>query len=468
MTTRNAGVGVILGLAAIAVVLASPASSQNPCAFPDALLEAGEKDAARKAYIAILKRDPQSSCASEGLAKANLPASTPTTPAPSPTPYQCAAADDDLAAGRLKDAREGYRSLGSAECAKEGLTTAQSVRRLCDQGKALEELDRRGDALTAFKSALEKSPKAECAVSGVARLGDSWFTRVTDAIPDFVEGIGLTLAAILLLLFLILLTGYIPLVRRIPAAIPGVGKILAPRLEFKPVDEGAIDWKVGASITARMKDKLQRFRDEATGGDDLAHDLDFGSPDEEFAKIISDDPILEKTLKKLSELSDHTKQVAALLDLLYGLLPIRKLVITAALDPPETTRVSGTFALETGDRYSTSASLAVPVGGGQPSRLDYVALAEPAAVWAQFSVARVLARKRVDPEEAESYALVRRGLDHHLNGDYELALKAYSRAILLNPRNWAARVNVVVTKARLQEHTAAAREAELALEAMGV
>ena len=49
---------------------------------------------------------------------------------------------------------------------------------------------------------------------------------------------------------------------------------------------------------------------------------------------------------------------------------------------------------------------------------------------------------------AESYALLREGLDRAAEGEYEDAILAYEQAVLKDQANLSARVNLAITRAR--------------------
>lgn len=73
---RLASLATALGLLLTASAAAGPNSegAANPCAFPEALVQAKEDAEARKAYVGVLKLDPSSPCARDGLAALNEPA----------------------------------------------------------------------------------------------------------------------------------------------------------------------------------------------------------------------------------------------------------------------------------------------------------------------------------------------------------------------------------------------------------
>lgn len=417
---------------------------QNPCAVPDALVEAGEEDEARKEYVALLKAAPATTCASQGLKELNAP--TPTADTPS-----CDDADDAFDAGDLEAARTEYERIGrDQECAEAGLAAIREVERWCRQGQAHLALEREEDATTAFRSALEKNPNAECALAGLEELAPGFIDEVADLTPEALLWLAVILLASLLLLAILGRS------REIYAFLlrdPILRPLIRPRLTISPLDDSALPAKVGASFAARMKERLQRFREEAlaTGEEAGDYELDFGSVDEDFAELVSQDSKVQTALSKLGGLSERTKVIGGLIDLLYTFLPGKKLAISGACEPPDANRAAATLLLEEDSRLVASTELAGPNLAKAANAGDYLALADPAAVWAQYIVAQALSDGRVDADRAESYALLRKGLDYHLAGKAVEARAAYREALDHNPENWAARVNLAVTEAHLAQ-----------------
>jgi tetratricopeptide (TPR) repeat protein len=423
----------------------------SQCAVADALLRVGEKQEARKAYLTLLKRDPTTRCAIEGLTVINARS-------PTPAPVSCKAADRAFDSGNLEAARELYDRLGvEQECAASGLEEVRSVERLCGQGQAYLDVHRKDDALTAFRSALAKNPNAKCATDGVKKA------KKTDPhrLASFIDGIFgwaprlLEIAGfVALVFFAILLFAYFGFVKRYLAELPIIGRILSPRLMLGPLDDEALsNSKVGAPMAARIKERLNHFRNEALAGEAPDYELDFGLAGERFAELVSGNAGgLQNALGKVSDVSTHTALVAALIDLLYAALPIHRLKLSGVLDPAVANEASVTLSLEDGSRLGAAATLKGRRLGGEPTARDYLDLSQPVAVWVQYEVARIVSGdKVVEPGEAESYVLVREGIDRHLEGKEDEARTAFERALALHPQNWAALVNLAATEARLAD-----------------
>jgi len=106
-----------------------------------------------------------------------------------------------------------------------------------------------------------------------------------------------------------------------------------------------IDIQGGVAISAQIKERLQRLSRRALRGSESDYELDQGTGEEEFADLVSGNSGLKNALDNARELSEQTKAVAALLDILYGSCrssgsPLR------ALSPPAANRTSATLALE--------------------------------------------------------------------------------------------------------------------------
>jgi tetratricopeptide (TPR) repeat protein len=372
------------------------AQGASPCAVPDALLEVGEKQRARKGYVVLLRRDPQLPCAMEGLRKIN--------------------AD----------------------------TTTKEAQALCNRGAAYDRLHRTDDALDSYKSALEKdSSRDSCGEEGIDKLDSPstlgrWFDAFAAALPQYLLAAGLALAA----LFILLLFGYSRRVFKCLVRWPILGRILSPRLNLESFTDKS-DKHVGEAIEARIRERLTRMREEATRTHEPA--LDFGTPREDFADLVATHGGLDKALEKASEAAgEQGKAVAALLNLLYTLLPIRRLTIAGVVEPAVGPRASATLNLQRDGRLEAATSLEGPVSEtpGTLHASDYLKLAGPAAVWVQYEVARAIrAGGEPGPDAAESYALVLEGLERQGEGRYAEALPLYERALELDRDNWAAWLN---------------------------
>lgn len=394
----------VLAVSPFGFALAAKDATPPPpptCAKAEALGLVGEKAAARKVYAAVLEADPSSPCAREGLEELNGSSLHP------------AAAD-------------------------------------CVRGDAYLDLDRNDDAIKAFKAALEKNPQAPCATKGLDQAGPGKLERRIDGIvaslPTVLEGLGLAALA----LFLLLLLGYIPILRVLIRKLPLLRRLIGPRLSIEVFEDEAVEGKPGAPIAARIKERLHRMREEAAGEEEESYSLDFSTPREDFADLVSENGSLKTSLENASDVSDQTKIVAAVLNFAYALLPIQRISISATMEPPDKSGPAATFLLEKNARLEAATTMRGPAPAtGDPTAADYSRLADPAAVWVQYEVARVLSSKVADDDAAEAYALVRKGLDYQLAGEWRKARASYLEAIALDRSGWGAYVNLAVADAWL-------------------
>ena len=141
--------------AVMATAAASPSATgaaASPCAAADALREAGATSTARRAYIALIRRRPALDCAKAGLKRI---------------------ADDAVAAQRKKT--QNARSKLRADALL-----------LCKRGRRLRDAGQDGDALSAYKSALEKAPDLPCVRSGLDR---GWLATVGGWLDDIIAAL---------------------------------------------------------------------------------------------------------------------------------------------------------------------------------------------------------------------------------------------------------------------------------------
>lgn len=403
-----------------------------------------------------------------GAAWSSAPARSPA--APKAASASCATADSLFDAGSIAAARAAYEQIApDTACATSGLADIREVVHLCDLGRSDLRVHRRGDALDAYKSALAKNPNAECATAGVNSASPDGFTRalqwISTAVPNIptaLAGFGLLLVAAFLILVALGRISYRGKRLRLERVL-GLRTLLRPRIALGTISdegvqwsaEGGQQWKVGASMTAQIKERLQRFREEALSDESPDDDLDFGSTNEAIADFVSSDAGLQTALDKVGELSESTKVVAALIELIYVALPIRRLSVSGVLDPPNLdppsqSSASTTLSMESGSRLVAAATLRSPLAvAGKPTSEDYMRLVDQAAVWVQFEVTKALTGDKVALDAPDSYARVREGLDRHFAQETVEARAAFEEALTLNTRNWAAAIDLASTEARL-------------------
>jgi tetratricopeptide (TPR) repeat protein len=330
-------------------------------------------------------------------------------------------------------------------------TESPEVTALCTRAATLRAAGEEADAVAAYKRALETSPTSACATKGLRDGPPATLATVLDDIVQLLPQILLAAGLVLLALFAVLLLGHIRWMHRKLVRIWGLGRMLSPRMTLSPLtDQSGLS--VGGTLDARIKRQLAESRRLASMQKGPAYEMDFSTPAEDFADLIAGDSGLKSALEKASESSDQLKIVAAVLTLMYTLLPTQRLVVSGIVEPVTGPCASATLNLEEGGRPVAAATLrgSPPDGGAALAAVDFVDLAEPAAVWVQYEVARAI-RGDIDrgPGAAVSYALVREGLANQRDGDAQSARSKFEQARELDGRNWSASLNLAMTEARL-------------------
>lgn len=247
------------------------------------------------------------------------------------TTPSCAEADQLSDAGKLALALTAYENLGSTiPCAATGIAVVQA----CQQGEVELEADRGTQAATDFEKALGANPEATCASRGLDALKASWFNSTATSVINWLED-ALTLVGIgIVLVFGLLLFGWIPPVQRLLLAIPHIRYFVAPRLSFNAFDDSAGS-KCAAALSARIEEELMRQRDKAlNAGPADEYDLDLSSGVEAFVDLVSGQSPLQNALTSAGSVSDQTKLVAAIIGALYWLLPIQRLTVSGVMEQP--------------------------------------------------------------------------------------------------------------------------------------
>jgi hypothetical protein len=252
-------------------------------------------------------------------------------------------------------------------------------------------------------------------------------------------------------MFAFLLLGHWRRMHRQLVRLPGLGRMLSPRLTLTSLSDQS-GHSVGGTLDARIKLQLAESRRLALMHRGLPYEMDHSTPAEDFAELVAGDNGLKSALAKASESSDQLKIVAAVLTLLYTLLPTQRLTVSGIVEPVTGPCATATMNLDDGGRAVAAATLrgSVPDGDAALAAKDFVDLAAPAAIWVQYEVARAI-RGDIDrgPGAALSYALVREGMEKQLAGDVDGARSKFSQARELDDRNWAASLNLAMTEARL-------------------
>jgi tetratricopeptide (TPR) repeat protein len=316
----------------------------------------------------------------------------------------------------------------------------------CTAGDRLFDAGEYDEARKAYVEALSTAPSdavAGCAQEGIERVNDrqsaAWPTRAVEWIEEALVVIGLAVLAF----FLLIQLGRIGPVGRLLLHVPLLGRWVSPRVSIEAfADDAAGDGKPGKPLGAKLKRALLEAWEDLSTEDPPAYDLGRVSARQKVAELASDDPAVKSGLEKAGSLSEQTKLVAALLSLLYVLLPIRRFTLSGTLSPPAAV-AEATLLLEREAKLEATVTLTAPVaadagGTAKAGASDYVRLAVPAAVWTEYEVARMLAGYPADHEEALSYVTLREGLTLFGERKAGEAGESFRKAILLNRRNWAA------------------------------
>jgi tetratricopeptide (TPR) repeat protein len=408
---------------------------------------------------------------------------------------QCESAEGLAAAGALTEARAlyakqleshpglacavaGIRATDKALQASKTSASEEEARMLCARAKADLAAHRDDDAVTAFKAALEKDPTEEsCGAQGLLAESPHWLSRTAKNVENAFPSVLLWLGLVLLTVLLVLMTGHLKWIGPKFRGAWGIRSILRGRLSFADCDDSALalDMKVGKAFNAAMRERLQRFRTEALDPDQDAYGLDFGTGDEALAELVSGGGQLGSAVSKLGDASEHTKLIAALIGVLIAILPIKRLSVSAVAGPTHEDSQAGAskffpvakLFLERDSKLVAAFPLQGRALKATPKAGDYLGLSDAAAVWVQYEVARELSDSKLPLPDAESYALVREGLTYHDAGDDAQAEDAFEAALQRDRRNWAAHVNLAMTKARAsQDYREAIEILRLALSEM--
>ncbi len=434
---------------------AVPPPAVKDCTAAYALLDAGDFEDAQKSFVALLTQTPALPCAGPGLTRALAGAPPP------PTVALCAAADQQFADGKLIAARAEYMNLGrDSACAATGLAAIRDVERLCAQGNAELANHHKDTALKTFEAGVAKGPKAECVTTGLSAATSTVAARTIDTSVTVLEDAGEVAGILLAALFLLLLLGHSKRVWRKLVRIPIIRGLLGPRLSLDPLLDAAAgdNPKIGESLAARMRERLQRYQAEALEptDDDTNDDIYRADPRERFAQVVSGSSTLQNALGQVRDVGEHGAFISALLNLLYAMLPIRRLSVTGVLDPPAAGS-GATLSFQVGSKLAAATALKPPppAAAEVPPAPDpvgdlakYFTLVEPGAVWVQYEVARNISGIPPSPNEAESYVLLRSGLDVKATNPVA-AKQFFEQAISLNECNWAAYVNLSTVTAEL-------------------
>ncbi|NLT07344.1 MAG: tetratricopeptide repeat protein [Solirubrobacterales bacterium] len=355
----------------------------------------------------------------------------------------------------------GSKAAAADSAAAEPLSTAVE---LCASGAAKEAAGDDEAATKDYLKALDEDPEAVCK-QALADLNAPPYGGLGETADDALDWIGalakwlaVVVAAVALALavgLLALATVLRPLAREFEG-LPVIGPHLRPRLKLEVVDDGALGDAgkgAGAALTARIKERLHRYHEQAQADVGAEQDLDVGALADRFADLAGDDAGLKDAVAQASEVHDHAKFAAAVVKLASALLPRRRFVVFGLIDPPDGDSMSATVSIEDGGNVPAVARVAGKGGAKPPANSDYLGLADPIAIWVQYEVARLLGGESALPADGpESFALAREAGEHQAARRYTEALALYERAVILYPRNWAAWLGQASMEVRLDRY----------------
>jgi tetratricopeptide (TPR) repeat protein len=366
------------------------------CDVADAFAEVGRTEAAIRAYESVLRRDPESDCARDGIAE--VTSTTTTKPADQVAAEACAAAERLIEA----DADDAARTL------------LQDTLKASDAECATDLLDELND-----DSALDT-------VEGAVESGTSWL-----AVAGTILG-WLLAAGAIIALFAILLSGRARDWTRV-----WLQRRMGQQLVFGPfVDsDGA---KTGAPIEAMV----EAHHHWLSGADPAGGRIDVVDAHSELSTVGDD----------LAELAPQLASAGAVMRLVERWVRPHRWTISGQVLAADTATGPGLAV-----RFSESGRLAHGTvfrhareqPDGDATEPHYLRLALPAAAWTAHHLA---AKRDVDTTSktasATSYAWLVAAADAHLHGDLPNAIDYYERAVEEDDGHMRARVGRALATAQ--------------------
>ena len=425
----------------LALVLAPLAGGKNPpapdkrCAVGHALRSAGQAEAARKEYVRLLRANPSTPCAVEGL---GLLAAKP--------PGDCAYANALLQLGRLADAEAEFKKVIAIDpqlpCARTGgLVKINKLR--CDIADKLADRGAEDEARKLYESALTGSPKS-CASIGLASLSKSkWHEDVISVGEDA----GKVLSASLLFGGLLVI-GLVLLRRPVTRPVSRWHRVpefcRRPRLRLEKFDNASGDSGADAGFTALVRSALLRLsRDSAS-----ASSFSFEG--------VSGTEGLAGAIATLGGGLDPLKTANAVVSALQHADPRSRYALTGTLLKQDGAyRVAQTLdergrtvaaQMLAGQALSTPTQ---PSGSSPTTQAPprYDALATATAAWARYHIVERETERPPNVHDAGSYGLMMAARDARLQGDAQSARLLLSVAIDLDPVNAQAWLELAIATA---------------------
>jgi tetratricopeptide (TPR) repeat protein len=359
-------------------------------------------------------------------------AAAPSTATPAATVSACdqGRALEDL--GRPGDAATAYvkglADPATQDCANGALAAMAAAGHECDPGRALEAVDRDSDANAAYRKVLAAQPGSACARDGATRTAAGgvlpWLTQAVKDVGTFAAALAVGALLLALVAWTVLIVGTRWRLVRDRRPFRGFRDV---RVQIKGLDDSALAQKYGASTTGLMRARL------TTDAGDTRIDQASGSAS------------AADTLDGLADAAPQAKVVVALLKALRLTMPKRDWVITGELQVDGGEGVGISLAIDNGGAFvGFSAFWAKALAGRDTTEpvAAYRELTVPAAGWLVHHVASANGPDDLLSTDADSWALTQCGLYWYDKGDREQARRFYLRALGCDGENIAARANL--------------------------
>jgi tetratricopeptide (TPR) repeat protein len=372
-----------------------------------------------------------------------------------PSPALCATSDSALQRGQLEKARDAYMDVlagdAQAECAIEGLReVTQAVRaeeRLCEEGAKLAKggEEQQAEARQRYAGAMQKNAQSSCAAKGLGLVGEDdpdKKNKLAQAEEDVGNFFSIAAKALIALLVAV---GIIALLWSLWK------RWRNPSLAVEAFADGAVDAKVGSAVAALTEKRLIELsrRGRNRSG---PYQLDVAVADVE---LVAESESLATAMGGLAEESQF-KLAAAILGLVDRYVGTH-LVAQGELTPKGDDGRGLLVALKSqGNGLRASGALwnpkrvQVPADGKDVDPSPYYELAEEAAAWIQFEVARCLdGHVGLITTNGKSFTALVQGIEMERADRPEAAAEYYALALSFDRENVAALFNLSGIVARL-------------------
>jgi tetratricopeptide (TPR) repeat protein len=347
-------------------------------------------------------------------------------------------------AGAEKAFRDVLEGEARSACAIAGLAkvtaTVHAEEFLCAEGKALAAKGEGEKAKRRYAAALARNTHSKCATKGLEtpkaeeKEGKTGAEKWEAKWKAIFAGIGIWAAAILVALAAFAI-GVFAILRHFRAS-----------LAIEPFSDDAVEVKVGAVVAGLVRKRLTELSTRTSQSSGPIK-LDFIVADVE---LLAENDSLEKALGGLAEVS-QLKFIVALLGLIDR-TSRRRMVAKGDLAAAGDEGPGLVLDLQSG---SKGVQAGEAVWDGEATTDDakagpYYALADRAAAWLQYEVARGLKASVGNiTRNAQSFSLTGEALAEQRLGKEEDAADSYADALERDPENVAALVNLAMIMARV-------------------